>query len=699
MTSLFQHFIQTGLPMGMKPSVLFDPAWYYRQLDGVHDVWSGLRHFVLRGDREVLAPSPLFSGKQYLNATPTWQMPDPGLFHYLTKGHAEGRVTAPEHTPSAAFSLARRGQDATDATIEEAISAGLYRQFKDDLDALRQRQKDAVSVVPRDIIRFDEPLKEIAKLVLPRRKEPRVSILVPVYNELGYTVECIGSIPRSRPKVSYELIVADDASPDPAIARLGTIKNLRYVAQPTNLGFLENCNAAFHACRGEYVLLLNNDAQLLAGAMDAMVATLDADPDLAAVGPKILYPNGRLQEAGCAIDRDGCTTMVGLFADPDKPGFCYDRDVALLLRRGAAGPAQRMSASAVRQDLQPAYCEDADLCLRLHPAAGASATARGRGGASPQRLHQQQSGTQAAATRRPNQQKLLQNLGRSCWRPEQGPGDRLLPAPVPPHARERPLVGPRLHRMDQRRHRHAPLRGPLPAASAGRSRLLRPAPAPDVQPAGGPGAPLRRRRLLRLHYISAARASGRAVRGDAPTPSISPPWCLCWANENWTRHWDGGDTGEIWSSRRYDTDTLLQRHPRRPPHAADPRYIRVDSRPVFLVYRPLLLPDAPPSPPCCRDAFRSAGLRRRTPRRRREHGGRRRQPSRRPISASTPPSSSRPRAATCRRTTGRAHQATDWRHPLRLRSTPCSRSPHTPGCRYKRYPAVFPSWDNTPRQP
>jgi GT2 family glycosyltransferase len=59
---------------------------------------------------------------------------------------------------------------------------------------------------------------------------------------------------------------------------------------------------------------------------------------VAAVGPKILYPNGRLQEAGCAIDRDGGTTMVGLFADPDQPSFSYARDVhycsgaALLVR-------------------------------------------------------------------------------------------------------------------------------------------------------------------------------------------------------------------------------------------------------------------------------------------------------------------------------------------------------------------------------
>jgi GT2 family glycosyltransferase len=161
------------------------------------------------------------------------------------------------------------------------------------------------------------------------------------------------------------LVIADDASTDGSAHHLKTIRNIRLLTQPSNVGFLANCNAAFGHCRGEYVLLLNNDAQLMPGALDALVAVLDRDPDVAAVGPRILYPDGRLQEAGCTLDRDGVATMVGLFADPNSPDYNRERDVhycsgaALLVRRSDIG------AVLFDEAFKPAYCEDADLCLRL----------------------------------------------------------------------------------------------------------------------------------------------------------------------------------------------------------------------------------------------------------------------------------------------------------------------------------------------
>ena len=92
------------------------------------------------------------------------------------------------------------------------------------------------------------------------------------------------------------------------------------------------------------MLLLNNDTQLMPGALDRLVrGNSTRNWDVAAVGPKMLYPNGRLQEAGCTVNADGITEMIGLFGDPAKPAFSYDRDVhycsgaALLVRRTELG--------------------------------------------------------------------------------------------------------------------------------------------------------------------------------------------------------------------------------------------------------------------------------------------------------------------------------------------------------------------------
>src|SRR5665213_1256692 len=89
---LLEHFLTTGLRLGIRPNPFFDPLWYYRQLDGMHDVWSGLRHFVMSGDREGLAPSPEFSGKRYFERYPDVANAGiPALFHFLTAGRPEGR--------------------------------------------------------------------------------------------------------------------------------------------------------------------------------------------------------------------------------------------------------------------------------------------------------------------------------------------------------------------------------------------------------------------------------------------------------------------------------------------------------------------------------------------------------------------------------------------------------------------------------
>jgi len=207
---------------------------------------------------------------------------------------------------------------------------------------------------------------------------PRVSILMPVYNELDVTVECLLALQQSLPEAAIEIIVADDCSTDPDVQRLAEVPGLVYLRQDTNAGFIGNCNAAFGRCRGEYVLLLNNDTQVMPGAIDLLVAALDADATIGAAGPKLIYPDGRVQEAGCILKRNGEAGMVGLFADPKEGGYCYDRDVpyisgaALMVRRGLVGE------TLFDPVFKPAYCEDADLCLRLIDRATASASCRTR---------------------------------------------------------------------------------------------------------------------------------------------------------------------------------------------------------------------------------------------------------------------------------------------------------------------------------
>lgn len=92
---------------------------------------------------------------------------------------------------------------------------------------------------------------------------------------------------------------------------------------------------------------------------------------------------------------------------------------------------------------------------------------------------------------------------------------------------------------------------------------------------------------------------------DEVVASGSPdfPFCLCWANENWTRAWDGR-SGQILLEQRYSEEDDRAHIEHLLPIFADRRYIRVGNRPLFLVYRTELLPN----PACTADIWRAAAV-------------------------------------------------------------------------------------------
>ena len=74
-------------------------------------------------------------------------------------------------------------------------------------------------------------------------------------------------------------------------------------------------------------------------------------------------------------------------------------------------------------------------------------------------------------------------------------------------------------------------------------------------------------------------------------PQIDFPYCLCWANENWSRRWDGRDD-DVLIAQQHSPEDDLAFIAHIAPHLRDARYIRIDGKPLLLVYRPSLLPDA-----------------------------------------------------------------------------------------------------------
>jgi GT2 family glycosyltransferase len=161
----------------------------------------------------------------------------------------------------------------------------------------------------------------------PRFEQLAVSVVIPVHNRLLETLACIDSIARSKPSMSYEVIVVDDGSGDEIPATLTRVEGLFYIRNDTEQGFIASCNRGVLAARGTHVAFLNDDTVVTPGWLEALAATFQKIPGTGLAGAKLIYPDGRLQEAGAIIWRDASGWSYGNLDDPEHPRFNFAREV------------------------------------------------------------------------------------------------------------------------------------------------------------------------------------------------------------------------------------------------------------------------------------------------------------------------------------------------------------------------------------
>ena len=218
-------------------------------------------------------------------------------------------------------------------------------------------------------IRLGSPFRRLRRISLPRSEKPEVSIVIPARDQWRFTHSCLDSIMRNTINVAYEVILVDDASTDKTQRIESFTDGLHILRLAQSRGFVEACNAGAGVARGDNILFLNNDVTVTPGWLDALLSVVRSRPDAGAVGAKLLFPNGKLQEAGGIVWRDGSAWNYGRFDDPDRPEYNYVREVdycsgaALLVRRHAFE-----EVGGFDRAYSPGYWEDTDLCFALRNA-------------------------------------------------------------------------------------------------------------------------------------------------------------------------------------------------------------------------------------------------------------------------------------------------------------------------------------------
>lgn len=351
-----------------------------------------LIHYVRRGAREGRFPHPQFDSRYYLDANPGVRRAGINpLAHYVTRGAAEGRrpnawidleawvrdnaimclhglhplltLHAPKDGDTIAMpggTTSRRARGTYGLAVpdtEQARLGALLKRYEFHKAAEAwQGQADAVERIRARLATFVD-------------HAPAVSIIVPVHNQLRHTLACIDSLLTWPTRHSFEIIVGNDGSTDGTETVLSRLPPIRVVSAPKANGFVGNCNRTAATARGRFIVLLNNDTVVLPGWLDALIDTFDRYPEAGLVGCKLIYPDGRLQEAGGVVWGDGAGLNFGRFDDPDLPPYNYVRAADYCSGAAIAIPAALWRQLGGFDDtFAPAYYEDTDIAFRIRQA-------------------------------------------------------------------------------------------------------------------------------------------------------------------------------------------------------------------------------------------------------------------------------------------------------------------------------------------
>ena len=364
----YQHFLTTGWRQRLNPHPLFDVTFYLAQLpEPLREDEDPISHFMTFGSRYGLDPHALFDTTFYMTRHADALGGLDALSHYLSKGSA--------HDPHPLFDTAfylelnpKVAASGMSPLVHYVVHGNKepYLQPHPLFDAQLYAQRRALKPGKNPLADFVLRLMHVSERERP--ESPECSAIILNLNKSMLTLQCIVDALESDCAEQLEIVVVDNGSRPEDFAFLAEFrpKAVRMLHLSTNRYFGEGNNIGAEASRGRLLLFLNNDAFLGASTIRLLQQVLDEHSDAGAVGPKLLFPDGRIQEAGGFVTSDGSVTQRGKGLRNQRDRYAETERVdyvsasCLLMRRV---DFDRVAGFDLAWD--PAYYEDVDLCLKL----------------------------------------------------------------------------------------------------------------------------------------------------------------------------------------------------------------------------------------------------------------------------------------------------------------------------------------------
>lgn len=239
---------------------------------------------------------------------------------------------------------------------------GIKRYFKNkikDYQFIKNRKKVSANLLNLDFFKSYQ-------FNFKNEIHPEVSIIIPVFNDIQLTLNCLYNLEKSDSSVSKEIILINDKSTDETLQYLIKIGGITIINNEENIGFVKSINKGINAAKGEYIYLLNSHNTVQKKYLSNLLEVIKTKENVGAVGSKLISSENTIIEAGNLISKDLEIIKLGQSNSIETPQFNFVRKVdfcsgSLLFKKiNNSG-----NLNLLNELFTTVYFAEADLCLRL----------------------------------------------------------------------------------------------------------------------------------------------------------------------------------------------------------------------------------------------------------------------------------------------------------------------------------------------